>query len=553
MNRTKISTLINRVIPGFVQEDHPKFVAFLKAYYDFLQQQGVDDLRDVYQLDNTLNQFIAKFKAELAHNFPNALVDQRFLLKHIKDFYASKGSDASFKFLFRALFDKEIEIDRPQRQMLRPSDGKWIQDYSIFVRVILGDPNLVVGKQTRVITSDKQVKLGVQKVAKISSGTDLQDLDLGFVTEAFELAYELGFVTEPVFETWDLSELGNPEQGSVYEVTIDRSFFGKFKAGDIFVYKDVNTNQFFTGYVMSTTSTVNVVSGGSGFKLGQLFDIETETGTGSVLKVSEVGPFGEIRALQFLKYGVEYTQNLVLTLNPSLDTPTTSISDNNIALSDKTRGFVEQGFVFSDYDYAYDGDETDINNYYWELSYSGDLISQFKTVRLQSFVDEQKQAVIRITPGVIAKYPGYYQNNDGFLSDDIYLQDSRYYQAFSYVIKVEETLARYGSIVKTIVHPAGMALFGEYLINNTIDLSLEIESDKVHVYDLQLDSSVQILDELNFFTPVFPEYSPDFPIQDVEVLESGGVYFNSYTQPFAIPGIYWDETYCESSTPTPFS
>jgi hypothetical protein len=62
------------------------------------------------------------------------------------------------------------------------------------------------------------------------------------------------------------------------------------------------------------------------------------------------------------------------------------------------------------------------------------------------------------------------------LDDAIYIQDSRYYQAFSYVLKIDEQLESYKSIVKTLIHPTGMALFGEYDIRNEFDLSAGIES-----------------------------------------------------------------------------
>ena len=76
----------------------------------------------------------------------------------------------------------------------------------------------------------------------------------------------------------------------------------------------------------------------------------------------------------------------------------------------------------------------------------------------------------------MTKYPGYYKNNDGFLDDAIFIQDDRYYQAFSYVLKIDEKLESYKSAVKSLVHPAGLALFGEYDIRNEFDVSVSLES-----------------------------------------------------------------------------
>ena len=84
-------------------------------------------------------------------------------------------------------------------------------------------------------------------------------------------------------------------------------------------------------------------------------------------------------------------------------------------------------------------------------------------------------AIIKCSLGALAKYPGYYINNDSFLNDAIYVQDSRYYQAYSYVIKIDEKLDAYKTIVKNLIHPSGMAVFGEYDIRNEFDLSESLE------------------------------------------------------------------------------
>jgi hypothetical protein len=53
----------------------------------------------------------------------------------------------------------------------------------------------------------------------------------------------------------------------------------------------------------------------------------------------------------------------------------------------------------------------------------------------------------------------------------MYIQDSKYYQSFSYVIKVDELFDSYKSIVKNILHPAGTEVFSEYTINNYASIS----------------------------------------------------------------------------------
>lgn len=60
-------------------------------------------------------------------------------------------------------------------------------------------------------------------------------------------------------------------------------------------------------------------------------------------------------------------------------------------------------------------------------------------------------------------YPGRYLNDDGHLSSYNFLQDRDYYQTFSYVIKSRESISKYRKILKNIIHPSGMKIFGEYV------------------------------------------------------------------------------------------
>jgi len=57
-----------------------------------------------------------------------------------------------------------------------------------------------------------------------------------------------------------------------------------------------------------------------------------------------------------------------------------------------------------------------------------------------------------------------WKNDDGKLSVKKYIQDSRYYQSFSYVIKTGQTIDYWRDTVKRLLHPAGFAFFGQVSI-----------------------------------------------------------------------------------------
>jgi hypothetical protein len=57
-----------------------------------------------------------------------------------------------------------------------------------------------------------------------------------------------------------------------------------------------------------------------------------------------------------------------------------------------------------------------------------------------------------------------WKNEDGHLSSSRYIQDSRYYQSFSYVIKTGQTISNWRDSVKKLLHPSGFAFFGQVSI-----------------------------------------------------------------------------------------
>ena len=103
ISRRTLSSLVASQLPEFVREDNQTFVAFIEAYYEYLQNTTGNDLKTLGDLDTTLDSFIKYFKKEVAVNFPQTVVNERFLLQHMKDHYLAKGSEASFKFYLQTL------------------------------------------------------------------------------------------------------------------------------------------------------------------------------------------------------------------------------------------------------------------------------------------------------------------------------------------------------------------------------------------------------------------------------------------------------------------
>jgi hypothetical protein len=72
---------------------------------------------------------------------------------------------------------------------------------------------------------------------------------------------------------------------------------------------------------------------------------------------------------------------------------------------------------------------------------------------------------------------GYWKNRKSFPSDTMYIQDSYYWQRFSYDIQAGRMIDTYKTYVKDLIHPAGFAMFGTFKkTNEIIDASVLEES-----------------------------------------------------------------------------
>ena len=440
MSRTKLSSVVSRQIPEFIREDYPTFVAFVEAYYKYLQDQGVD-LSAVKDIDQTLEQFVVEFKKELAHNLPAIQGDERFILTKIKDQYLAKGSESSYKLLFRLLFGKKVELSYPGTQMLRASDGRWNQEISVFAKVDFGDPTSIVGKLVDIQTATRLIRVLVDRKEELVGEVDR------------------------------IVALG----GNIYEFFLDKKFFGVLKPTDKIKYKDT-----FQATILPATQTPKITQPGKNFRVGQVFEVKSGTGTGALLKVTATDENNGIKYAEFIKFGIGYNANFAVSLLASntvnaaqllLANASSSRSGSSpsiqLSIGDRTLGFDEQGYVnLGDY----------VTYEYVDGTYSGSIIREFSLSYRNAQVASDDPAIIEVNLGALVRYPGYFTSNAGFLDDSIFIQDSKYYQAFSYVIRIDERLDSYKSAVKTMLHPAGMALFGEYNITNNINLSIALES-----------------------------------------------------------------------------
>lgn len=83
------------------------------------------------------------------------------------------------------------------------------------------------------------------------------------------------------------------------------------------------------------------------------------------------------------------------------------------------------------------------------------------------------KANLRFIDGTVT-YPGFYLNNDGFLSSDKKLQDGYKYHNFSYVLESDKQLREYDQTIKNIAHPAGTQLIAHTQISDVFSFESNI-------------------------------------------------------------------------------
>lgn len=80
----------------------------------------------------------------------------------------------------------------------------------------------------------------------------------------------------------------------------------------------------------------------------------------------------------------------------------------------------------------------------------------------------------KVVKGGIGKKEGYWSTSRSFLNADKYIQDSKFYQDYSYQIKAGSTLDKYKDILYNTFHVAGSELFGEFYLQIQEETKSEI-------------------------------------------------------------------------------
>jgi hypothetical protein len=616
ISNNKISNLVASQVPFFVRNDHENFVAFVEAYYEFLEQQtGVvnvsKNLLDQSDFDLT-DIFIEKFYDNFLPFIPkDTAVDKTLILKHIKDFYRSRGTEKSIRFLMRILFDEDVEFYYPQKDVLKVSDGKWYQEKAIKITNIKveGVANSSLGVETkfinRKITGDVSNAYAlIERTSSYYEGSSLvRELKLSNQYKEFEygegisstffegntektitanlfsggintveivnggtryvknqiipVESETGTGAEIVISSVSSGDLtsiaalnggagfqvgnqilitgggGSGAAASISSVSADNFYhpnsyniiyttiqsiasaninnvnYGLYFSGftnpananttlanslSYFVYANTGPITgvllYSLGSAYSTAPTISaqantrvkslgilgkmkIVNGGKGYYIGdtiEFLNVVGGTGSGAAARVANVdmSQGNAISKVEFVNVPGQITGG---SGYDQLFLPKANVVSTNVQAFGAN---VQVTAVLGSGEILYSADSVQGKILSLQILQSGSGYTTAPTLNLTQFGDGTAQVVATIITGSFTS-PGRYLNDDGHISSYNFIQDRDYYQKFSYVVKVKKSIEKYRSVLKNLIHPAGMKLFGEHLtVDEGVNLNLPI-------------------------------------------------------------------------------
>ena len=499
-----ISSQILKDIPQFIRMEYPNFVAFIIKYYEYMEKQGapyhfIANALNFSDVDRTSLEFLEIFGKNFLAPLPDIIYDQNniaTMVKYIEQYYSARGSEKSFQFLFRLFEQKEedqteLEFYYPSSDMLRVSDGKWVNEKSI---KIIDPPEDVVGWEGGQITGQTSGALGIideVRVYEYVSGIN--------VAEIFIMEFDVIHTAEKFQcgETVTVIRMDETETTAVlakvfFQVNITNK--GKFYKKNQRIKVTSASGEgarVVVDYVgKGTVDDFEIVYGGIGYRIGErVYTKGDDFGSGAYGTVTAVDGFGAITEVDIIFGGHDYRHNKVVVVDTSegRDAVLMIVSDDiGMIETVEVRDFginydmIDTTLEFNTVMRVYNSDiDIDIGELitgntsgstaiveYWDRqtdTISVEMISgEFEVGEM--FVGDRRGGTAEIyeinvaegelVGGCLCEYNGRYINMDGHISSLKYIQDSYFYQMFSYMIKTDRDKSEWVDYVKH-VHPAG--------------------------------------------------------------------------------------------------
>jgi len=470
----KLSSIIEYKLPQFVQNDHQLFVAFIQSYFTHIEEPGnwlhyISRFQRNLDIDEADSDFLTQYLDEFASTFPKVTqIPVQHLLKLMREFYLAKGSEDSFRFVFRILYDAEIEVVYPRDFLYAPSSGNYVGFSTLnvtgdnWVRLEINNDDLsavVVGNttgSTAIIDSITSTLVNGQLILSL----ELSSFDGNFDTgEVVSLTVEATTVTETVL-------------GSVQSITITDGGTN-YESGDLISITDpigIHATAEITKFANGPLNVATILSPGTNYVVGDVIranQVFGSVGYGFRAEVNEVGVGGDILKIQITDGGYVYSQKTSGVITSTIGT------GGVIELNGDNIGKIESIQV------------TDGGIDYLTTSIS---------------IASTNGVGVSLTPVISGVYesPKRYIDDKSTPSGTSKILDSFYYQKFSYALKSSISPHVWIDQIKRIAHPAGSALFGIYSLESTFDLLVSLAPG----FSSSFDKKLRFLEFVDLMQPL---------------------------------------------------
>ncbi|CAB5221299.1 hypothetical protein UFOVP245_120 [uncultured Caudovirales phage] len=520
-----IAPLVKNQFPSFYEEDGDNFLQFVKAYYEWLDETSIGKARNLYEtsdIDSTADEYVKHFIAKYMHGIPASILSNRRLLeKHILDVYRSKGSIEGLKLLFRLLYKEEISVYIPSVDILKASDGNWVKR-----------------KYLEVYNTPKHYQYDNQFVRGASSGATAFISDAATIYLNNSIVHVLYISDEKPGPTGDSFRIGERilydgldikeatwVKGSAVSAYVDGSMEDN-DIGDVLVSNNIISGQGVKFNVATTIDptlgkgyiTFKLRDGGNGYTLNSNVTVTygtTTTGSGATFKVGSLKDTSQFNYVTNLIAPVVGTAlnstDYGSTLNNALLSTTLDTAFNYNTVTVGTIASLT-GVTSGDHNYngsvlvnvhepiTYGYNIIDSNGNLWgnnaivtgnyatgngiissvSLMTSGyGFNTQGETLEFYNTANNSLLATLIINIGGVGVEEGEWVDNNGHLNSDKYIQDSYYYQEYSYEIQMSKSLDKYIEVLKQLGHPVGNRLFGKAVISSDTNNQMSIVTQSV--------------------------------------------------------------------------
>lgn len=299
----KTSLLVSQQLPEFVRDnpDYANFSLFLQAYYEWMEQtgqvtEGSKNLLSYKDIDDTSDQFLEYFTNDFLPNFPqDSLISKNQAVKVARELYRTKGTPASYQFLFRILYNSDFEYFYTRDAVFKASDGIWYVTKSLKLSTtdtnFLDITNLrLFGETTKSLATVENAVVSGNKIEVFISNIERLFQSGEYVRVVDNNNNDVLFDDQP---------LRAKIVGQISQIKIDPQNRGLlYKAGDpVIVYNGTNsdTGTEATAEVGTTTTgsiqSIGVTAEGFGYTYNPNTKIEiTSAGTGANAVVGSLDP-----------------------------------------------------------------------------------------------------------------------------------------------------------------------------------------------------------------------------------------------------------------------